>query len=53
MNNTNYKCLIADKNLIVKKWDEEIKKHNNSSVWKQFKENSLNNLSTRIVYMEY
>ena len=51
MNNTNYKCLIADKNLIVKKWDEEIKKHNNSSVWKQFKENSLNNLSTRIVYM--
>ena len=51
MNNTNYKCLIADKNLIVKKWDEEIKKHNNSSVWMQFKENSLNNLSTRIVYM--
>ena len=24
-----YKCVIADKNLIIKKWDEEIEKHNN------------------------
>ena len=46
-----YKCVIADKNLIIKKWDEEIKKHNNSLNFKKFKEESLNNLDTRIVYM--
>ena len=46
-----YKCLIADKNLIIKKWDEEIEKHNNSLNFKKFKEESLNNLNTRIVYM--
>lgn len=46
-----YKCVIADKNLIIKKWDEEIEKHNNSLNFKKFKEESLNNLNTRIVYM--
>lgn len=47
----NYECVIASKELIIKKWDEEIKNHNNSELWKQFKRQSLRNLDTRIVYM--
>ncbi len=47
----NYECVIASKELIIKKWDEEIKNHNNSGLWKQFKRQSLRNLDTRIVYM--
>ena len=47
----NYKCVIANKELINKKWDEEISRHNNSKLWKEFKKISLNNLDTRIVYM--
>lgn len=47
----SYKCVIADKDLIIKKWDCEIKKHNNSKLWIQFKKESLKNLDTRIVYM--
>ena len=47
----NYKCLIANKEMIIKKWDEEIKKHNNSELWTNFKEQSLRNINTRIVYM--
>lgn len=31
---TNYECVIATKKLIIKKWDEEILKHNNSELWK-------------------
>ena len=31
--------------------DEEISRHNNSKLWKEFKKISLNNLDTRIVYM--
>lgn len=31
---TNYECVIATKELIIKKWDEEILKHNNSELWK-------------------
>lgn len=48
---TNYECVIATKELIIKKWDEEILKHNNSELWKSFKEKSLRNIDTRIVYM--
>ena len=48
---TNYECVIATKELIIKKWDEEISRHNNSKLWKEFKKISLNNLDTRIVYM--
>ena len=40
-----------NKDLIIKKWDEEIRKHNNSKTWIDFKEKSLRNLDTRIVYM--
>lgn len=47
----SYKCVIADKDLIIKKWDCEIKKHNNSKLWIQLKKESLKNLDTRIVYM--
>lgn len=47
----NYKCVIANKELIIKKWDEEISRHNDSKLWKEFKRISLNNLDTRIVYM--
>lgn len=47
----NYRCVIANKELIIKKWDEEISRHNNSKLWKEFKKISLNNLDTRIVYM--
>lgn len=47
----NYKCVIASKDLLIKKWDEEIEKHNNSDVWKQFKTVSLRNINNRIVYM--
>lgn len=46
-----YKCLIADKNLLIQKWDKEIKKHNNSSNWIEFKKISLRNINNRIVYM--
>lgn len=31
--------------------DEEIRKHNNSKTWIDFKEKSLRNLDSRIVYM--
>ncbi len=48
---TNYKCVIANKDMIIKKWDEEIARNNNSLMWKQFKNISLRNLDTRIVYM--
>ena len=37
----SYKCVIANKDLIIKKWDSEIKKHNNSKSWIQFKKESL------------
>lgn len=47
----NYECVIANKNMIIKKWNEEIKKHNHLVKWIKFKEISLNNLNTRIVYM--
>ena len=47
----NYKCLIASKDLIIKKWDQEIENHNYANDWIMFKEESLNNLETRIVYM--
>lgn len=47
----NYKCIIADKELIIKKWDIEIEKHNNSDKWREFKEIALQNLNTRIIYM--
>ena len=47
----NYKCIIANKNQIIEKWDEEIKKHNYSEEWKIYKKQSLNNMDTRIVYM--
>lgn len=46
-----YKCVIANKELIIKKWDEEIRKHNNSKIWIDFKEESLRNLDTRTIYM--
>lgn len=49
--NTNYKSIVANKELIIKKWDEEIKKHNNSKLWIEFKETALKNMNTRIVYM--
>lgn len=47
----NYKCVVASKDQIIEKWDEEIKKHNYSEEWKIYKEQSLNNMDTRIVYM--
>ena len=46
-----YRCVIASKDLIIKKWDMEIERHNNSLLWKGFKEQSLRNLDSRIVYM--
>lgn len=46
-----YKCVIANKDMIIKKWDYEIQRHNNSMLWKSFKEESLSNINTRIVYM--
>ena len=50
-NESNYKCVIATEELLTKKWDIEIKKHDNSGVWKKFKEESLRNIDNRIVYM--
>ena len=47
----NYTCVIANKNQIIEKWDEEIKSHNYSEEWKIYKEHSLSNMDTRIVYM--
>lgn len=47
----NFKCVIATKDLIIGKWDEEIKKHNDSDTWKEFKKESLRNIDNRIVYM--
>lgn len=46
-----YKCVIADKTLIIKKFNLEIEKHHNSKMWKEFKQIALDNLNTRIVYM--
>lgn len=46
-----YNCIVADRNLIIKKFDFEIKKHHNSKMWKEFKQIALDNLDTRIVYM--
>lgn len=46
-----YNCIVADKNLITKKFDLEIKKHHNFKMWKEFKQIALDNLNTRIVYM--
>lgn len=50
-NKSDYKCVIASKELIIKKWDEEIKKHNNSDIWKEFKKEAIRNINNRIVYM--
>ena len=50
-NESNYKCVIATEELLTKKWDIEIKKHDNSDVWKKFKAESLRNIDNRIVYM--
>ena len=39
-----YKCVIANKELIIKKWDEEIRKHNNSKInleWNTMSENII------------
>ena len=47
----NFKCVIATKDLIIGKWDEEIKKHNDSDTWKEFKKESLRNIDNRFVYM--
>lgn len=48
---SNYKCVIATEKLLNKKWNIEIKKHDNSDVWKKFKIESLRNIDNRIVYM--
>ena len=50
-NETKYKCVIATEELLIKKWNTEIEKHNNSDVWKKFKTESLRNINNRIVYM--
>lgn len=47
----NYKCMIAQKEMINKKWDQELAKHENKELWEKFKESSLRNLENRIVYM--
>ncbi len=47
----NYECVIATKEQIIKKWDEEIRKHKYRNDWKIYKENSLKNIESRIVYM--
>ena len=47
----NYKCVVASRDQIIEKWDEEIKSHNYSEEWKIYKEHSLSNMDTRIVYM--
>jgi len=46
-----YKCLIADLEMINKKWDKEIEDHHNSIQWIEFKNISIKNRNTRIVYM--
>lgn len=47
----DYKCMIASKEMINKKWNQELAKHENKELWKKFKESSLRNLENRIVYM--
>ena len=37
----NYTCVIASRNQIIDKWDEEIKRHNDSEEWKIYKEQSV------------
>lgn len=46
----DYKCLIASKEMIIQKFNEEIKKHD-SREWKEFKIQALQNINNRIVYM--
>ena len=47
----NYECKVATEEMIIKKWDEEILKHNNSLDWIEYKKASLECLKTRIIYM--
>lgn len=34
----DYKCMIASKEMINKKWNQELAKHENKELWKKFKE---------------
>lgn len=47
----SYKCTIADEQLLIRKWDKEIAKHNGAYNWISFKESSLKNKDKRIAYM--
>lgn len=47
----NYKCVIASEEMINKKWNQEIEKHEDKELWEKFKESSLRNIENRIVYM--
>lgn len=47
----NYKCVIADKQLLNQLWNEKIKNHNNSEMWIKWKKIALRNYKTRITYV--
>ena len=47
----NYICKIANLNMIIEKFDEEIKNHENKEEWESFKETAVKNFDNRITYM--
>ena len=49
-NMNDYKCVIASEEMINKKWNQEIEKHEDKELWEKFKESSLRNIENRIVY---
>lgn len=49
----SYKCVVASKDQIIEKWDEEIKRHNYSEEWKIYKEHSLSNIELELFIWEY
>ncbi len=46
-----YICIIADENLINKKFDQEIDNHLDKEEWLEYKKHAIRNQETRIVYM--
>ena len=47
----NYICKIANLNMVIEKFDEEIKNYENKEEWESFKQTAVKNFDNRITYM--
>lgn len=47
----NYICKIANSNMVIEKFNEEIKNHENKEEWESFKETAVKNFDNRITYI--